>query len=260
MRSVQPAIWRSSVQAIVLATQLLSRLPIRTATAPTEADYGRSVVAYPLIGLMLGGILMVTHALLANQVALLQAAMLLSLWVAFSGALHLDGLADSVDAWVGGLGDRDRSLAIMKDPRSGPMAVTALVVLLLLKFAALSVVLAQSPGYWLVAAPLLGRAALVAAFLFIPYVSSNGLGAAHARALPRYPALTVLILSCLAVMLAGPAGLLGVAVAALLFWLVRRASMRRLGGFTGDIAGALCELTETALLLILALATGPFSY
>lgn len=49
-----------------------------------------------------------------------------------TGGLHLDGLADTADAWVGGQGDRDRTLAIMKDPRSGPIAI-AVIVLLLLK-------------------------------------------------------------------------------------------------------------------------------
>jgi adenosylcobinamide-GDP ribazoletransferase len=54
------------------------------------------------------------------------AALVLILWVWSTGALHLDGLADSADAWVGGLASRERTLEIMKDPRSGPAAVTAI--------------------------------------------------------------------------------------------------------------------------------------
>ncbi|WP_173644308.1 adenosylcobinamide-GDP ribazoletransferase, partial [Xanthomonas citri] len=93
---------------------------------------------------------------------LLGAALLLSAWVWLTGALHLDGLADTTDAWVGGMGERRRTLAIMKDPASGPMAVTAVVLVLLLKCAALASLLAQAPTtLWL--APLLARSALVAA-------------------------------------------------------------------------------------------------
>jgi adenosylcobinamide-GDP ribazoletransferase len=54
------------------------------------------------------------------------AALLLAVWVLLTGGLHLDGLADTADAWIGGQGDRDRTLAIMKDPRSGPIAIVAI--------------------------------------------------------------------------------------------------------------------------------------
>ena len=74
-----------------------------------------------------------------------------------------DGLADSADAWVGGLGDRERTLAIMKDPRSGPMGVTAVVLVLLLKFAALASLPLADTAIWL--APMLARTAITAAFL-----------------------------------------------------------------------------------------------
>jgi adenosylcobinamide-GDP ribazoletransferase len=69
---------------------------------------------------------------------MLHAALLLTVWVLLSGGLHLDGLADSADAWLGGFGDRERTLTIMKDPRSGPIAVVVLVLVLLLKFCALA--------------------------------------------------------------------------------------------------------------------------
>ena len=81
-----------------------------------------------------------------------------------TGALHLDGLADSADAWLGGFGDPARTLEIMKDRAQRPVAVVVLVIMLLLKFSALLVVLqAQQPSA-LVLAPLLGRAALLALF------------------------------------------------------------------------------------------------
>lgn len=50
---------------------------------------------------------------------MLHAALLLTVWVLLSGGLHLDGLADSADAWLGGFGDRERTLTIMKDRAAG---------------------------------------------------------------------------------------------------------------------------------------------
>jgi adenosylcobinamide-GDP ribazoletransferase len=234
-----------------LALQLLTRLPAPTVLQPTERDYGRSVLAYPLVGLLIGAILLLMQTALANVPTLPAAALVLTVWVAITGALHLDGLADCVDAWVGGYGNRERSLRILKDPASGPMAVAALVLTLLLKFSALTVLLPQAPGWWLLVAPLLGRSALVAAFLFIPYVRDHGIGAAYARELPRYPALAVLLIACAAPLLLGLPGLTALVAAILVFIGIRRATLRRLGGFTGDVAGTLCELTETVVLLAL---------
>ena len=237
-----------------LALQLLTRLPVPTVPQPSERDYGRSVLAYPLVGLLIGAILLLLHLALANTPTLLAAALLLTTWVAITGALHLDGLADCVDAWVGGYGDRERTLTILKDPASGPMAVSALVLTLLLKFSALTVLLQQAPGWWLLIAPLLGRTSLVAAFVFIPYVRDHGIGAAHARQLPRYPAVAVLVLTCAALLPLGWPGLSALAATVIVFIAIRRATLHRLGGFTGDVAGALCEITETVTLLALALS------
>ena len=80
--------------------------------------------------------------------------------IALTGGLHLDGLADSADAWVGGFGDRARTLEIMKDPRSGPAGVTAIVSLLLLKCAALASLSVENAAWCLHGYPRGGNAVL----------------------------------------------------------------------------------------------------
>ena len=254
-------IWSELGRSLVVALQLLTRIPTPNIRQPQAADYGRSVLVYPLVGLLIGLLLAMGLALLnlfpGDHGGFLPAAILLALWVALTGALHLDGLGDSVDAWVGGYGDRKRSLEILKDPSSGPMAVSAIVAVLLLKFAALTELVGSVPWPWLLVAPLLGRSALVAAFLFIPYARPQGLGSEQAGAVPRGPALMMLSLTALAtLLLCGLAGLMAIALSIALFMLLRRATLQRLGGFTGDIAGALCELTETVVLVALALSLG----
>ncbi|MNC56238.1 Cobalamin synthase [compost metagenome] len=164
--------------------------------------------------------------------------------------MHLDGLADSADALLGGFGDRERTLLIMKDPRSGPIAVVTLVLVLLLKFCALWVLVEQGIGAQLLLAPLIGRAAMLGLFLSTPYVRQGGLGQALAEHLPRHAAGWVLlgcVLFCL--VLGGWVVVLALAVFA---WL-RLLMCRRLGGTTGDTAGAMLELLELAVVLGLAL-------
>jgi adenosylcobinamide-GDP ribazoletransferase len=240
-------------QPLLIALQFLTRLPVRLPGMPAAQQVGRSLLWYPLVGLLLGGLLLALHLLLGATPALLQAAIMLAVWVGLSGGLHLDGLADTADAWIGGHGDRERTLEIMKDPRSGPIAVVLLVVVLLLKFAALAVLLEQGAWAGLLLAPWLGRALLPLLFLTTPYVRAGGLGGALAEHLPRQRLPLLLAGHGLAMLLLGGSALVALAAAALVFWLLRRALVARLGGTTGDTAGALVELAECAVLLGLAL-------
>ena len=237
-----------------IALQFLSSLPIRLPGMPAPQELGRSLLFYPLVGLLFGGILWAFNWLLLGTPLLLHAALLLTVWVLLSGALHLDGLADSADAWLGGFGDRERTLTIMKDPRSGPIAVVTLVLVLLLKFAALLALIEQQHAVVLIIVPLIGRSAMLGLFLTTPYVRAGGLGQALADHLPRLSGKQVLAVSALAcVLIAGLSGVLAVVLAALVFVWLRQVILRRLGGTTGDTAGALLEILEVAVLVGLAL-------
>ncbi|WJM54885.1 adenosylcobinamide-GDP ribazoletransferase [Pseudomonas asiatica] len=233
-----------------IALQFLSSLPVSLPGMPAPREVGRSLLCYPLVGLLFGLLLWLASYLLQGTPAPLHAALLLTLWVLLSGALHLDGLADSADAWLGGFGDRERTLLIMKDPRSGPIAVVTLVLVLLLKFCALWVVVEQGIGAQLLLAPLIGRAAMLGLFLSTPYVRQGGLGQALAEHLPRQAAGWVLLGCVLFCLVLG--GWIVVLALAVFAWL-RHLMCRRLGGTTGDTAGATLELLELAVVLGLAL-------
>ena len=241
------------MQSFLIALQFLTSLPVRLDRMPEPQAVGRSLLYYPLVGLLLGTMLWLVGAVFENASAPLLAALLLTGWVALTGGLHLDGLADSADAWLGGFGDRERTLTIMKDPRSGPLAVVVLVLLLLLKFVALWTLLATDQRLALLLAPLLGRSALLGLFLTTPYVRPGGLGQVLAEQMPRDTSRIVLggvVLVCLAL---GSSGWLALAATVGVGWLSRRAMCRRIGGTTGDTAGALLELVECAVLVVLAL-------
>ena len=243
-----------------IALQFLTRLPAPARLDYAETQLGRSLVWYPLIGLLLGGILFAVAWLLEGSEPLLVAALLLTLWVGLSGALHLDGLADTADAWVGGLGDRERTLAIMKDPASGPIGVVVLVLVLLLKFAALAALLKTGELSTLLILPALARSATAVLFITTPYVRPGGIGEALAQHAPRSGILLGLVLlAMLSLLVLQAGGLLILSVLAVGWFVLRHAAIRRLGGFTGDVAGAQLELLECLGLLVIALL-GPQLY
>lgn len=233
-----------------IALRLLTRLPVPPPKDHAGETMAASLAWYPLVGALLGLLLGALAALLEalGMPALPAAALLLAAWVALTGALHLDGLADMADAWLGGLGDRQRTLEIMKDSCAGPAGVTAVVLVLLLKFAALAA-LATALQPALLLAPVLARTALTTLFLTTPYVRPGGMGEALTAAGNRLPHLFIAALACLPLVFLWPRPALLASIAALAVFLWHRHRLlQRLGGTTGDTAGALVEWTETAVL------------
>ena len=244
------------IKPFFYALQFLTRIPVPLREAPDPSQQGKAVLTYPLVGLLIGALLVALQLFLAAEQlsASLQAALILALWIGITGALHIDGLADMTDAWMGGHGDRERTLAIMKDPTCGPMAVTAIVVLLLVKFTAIEQIILLD--YWqaLLVVPLLGRASLVGALLVLPYVRKEGLGSQASRCLSKRGGLVSLLLSVVfSAFLLNGILLPLLAALFLLFFLFSRDLKSRIGGLTGDAAGALCELTEAISLVVIVM-------
>lgn len=242
------------LRPLFVALQLLTRLPTPHLHDITAQETGRSVLFYPVAGIIIGGLLVLLNQLLLNASSTLTAALLLATWVLLTGALHLDGLGDSADAWLGGHGNRERTLEIMKDPRSGPAAVACITLVLLLKFAALQDL--TSAPYWpaLLLIPIMSRTLLVLLFLTTPYVRSGGMGAILAQHLPKRWAWGVIILIGGLMLATAEIALIGSLLTGLaIFAGIRRLMHQRIGGTTGDTAGALVELSEAGMLVAIAL-------
>jgi adenosylcobinamide-GDP ribazoletransferase len=255
---VASAAFRRVIAPLLLAGRFLTRLPLPDPGVVSARAQARAVLFYPIIGLLLGAILALLLWLLSVSGAPgpAVAALVLGVWVWGTGALHLDGLADCADAWVGGLGSRERTLSILKDPHAGAMAIVSLIVVLLGKWAALlAVAAAPRPATLsLLCVPALARAQILLLALTTRPARPTGMGAALEHALPRRPAWAMVSGTWLGIALVlGGAGVAAVLVALAVFWAWRRAMLHRLGGFTGDTAGALVELCETAALLTMAL-------
>jgi adenosylcobinamide-GDP ribazoletransferase len=243
------------IRAFALALQLLTRLPIPSSSRPPRPEeLGLSALFFPVVGLIIGALLAGLHTALWLVDPGVLAALVLATWALLTGGLHLDGLADTADAWIGGQGNRARTLAIMKDPHSGPIGIVAIVLVLLAKFAALQALLAGDARVVLLLTPVLGRTVVVLLLVTTPYVRPDGLGAPYADYLPQWSCslLALLIAVVTVVLLEWQGGILLIALSVVFFGL-RHGLLARLGGITGDTLGAACELTETAALLGLAL-------
>jgi adenosylcobinamide-GDP ribazoletransferase len=237
------------------ALRFMTILPV-----PGKAGHGverNSPYFFPLVGLVLGGILAGVDQLLIRVLPVMPASACLVLLLAvLTGGLHLDGLADSADGLFSGR-PAERALAIMRDSRTGPMGVAALTLVLILKVTLLASVTGPVRTGLLVLMPLAGRSGIITVMAVLRYLRPQGLaadfGANKGLAVLAFVGLAVagwLLLGVAGV----AAGLLSGAVALLLAWYFQC----RLGGYTGDLLGATCEIVE--LVPILFLAAWTFSH
>lgn len=238
------------LQAFLYAVQFLTRVPVTLAEAPSEQDQARAALYYPLVGLLIGCLLALLAALLPTDKAILAAVVLLLAWSLLTGALHLDGLADSADAWLGGSGDTNKTHRILKDPLVGTAGVVAVGIILLLKYSALTILIKQQDYGVILLAPVLGRSLVLLLFVTTPYVHQQGLAAAVTRRLNAEAAILGLVPVAILAAWLSPIGLLFTAV---IFLALRRIMIRRIGGCTGDTAGATLEAGEAFWLLGAAL-------
>jgi len=170
--------------------------------------------------------------------------------VGVSGALHLDGLADTADGFLSSR-PRERILEIMRDSRVGPMGVLAIAGILLLKVAAFASLAPPVRFGTLLLLPLAGRVAPVLLMSMLDYVREQGLGTAFQRKRSLFaPVLALASLAAAGFLAVGTAGLVaaaGAAGATAVFALWCRA---KIGGYTGDTLGAACELAEIVPALV----------
>ncbi len=214
------------------------------------ADLGRSCAWFPLPGAAIGlfvaaGAYVAGPHLPAALLGVLAAAALA--WL--SGALHLDGLADVFDGLGGGRGDRERTLAIMRDSRIGALGATALMLVLAAKAVALGDLTGQGKLWPVVAAPAVARFAAVPLVVLFPYARPEGLGKAFHGTAGRREIAVAALLAAATIAPFVPGALVPSAGALAAAGGLAIAVHRRLGGLTGDAYGAAVELAELAFLV-----------
>lgn len=242
------------MRALADAVALLTRIPLpdwRRGAAVGDVDIARAAVWFPLVGAGIGLIVAGT-AILGGRVlpAVVAAVLAVTLETVLTGALHLDGLADSADGLAGG--DRDHTLAIMRDHGVGVYGAAALVMALLLKATVLAALLAAGAGAvpLVVAAYALSRAAPLPLACVLDYARAEGTGRALAQGLGARRAAAGVGMAVLVSAIAGWTAVLMLSAATVTTVAVGRAAYRRIGGITGDVLGAGVELALQAGLLV----------
>ena len=234
-----------------LATAFFTRIPIATPECRGES-LADAVWAFPLVGAGIGGV--AACAFLLAQVCGLgdwpAAILTVLVSIVLTGALHEDGIADTADGLIGGR-DRDSRLAIMRDSRHGTFGVVALVLSILLRAAALAAIgEVIHAALALIAAHAGSRAALPFAMRMLAPARADGLGAAAGR--PRTPlALAALAIGLLITLAAlGPGrGAVALGLAGAAIFILGLLVRRRIGGYTGDVLGAVQQVGEIVMLL-----------
>jgi adenosylcobinamide-GDP ribazoletransferase len=237
------------------AISFSTRLPLRPAGPMTGSDVARAVWALPVAGALVGlvGAVVYVIAYRLGAPPLAAAALTLAATVVATGSLHEDGLADVADGFGGGE-TRERKLEIMDDSRNGTYGTCALVLSLLVRAGAIASLAQPALVVPALFAAHIGARGILPAFMwFVPPARTEGLSASAGR--PTDMAVIVAgVLGVLALIIAlgfgrGFGALIAVLVVALaLAWLTRR----QIGGQTGDVLGALEQVSEMAILLVAA--------
>ncbi len=247
----------------IIALTLLTRLPVWRLLPRvlknsewSEQQRGLSVLWYPAVGALLALLLYGFSVIAASLPVILLAALLLTLWIILTGALHLDGFADSIDAAYAAhrYSDKEKILGVFKDPTSGSMAVVGLVLLLLVKFSVLVILLGHPSSLLLILLITLPVARLSAVLMIMttPYVG-EGLALTLKHYFPQKLTLvlTFLMWAMLFFFLPWVQAAIIVCIIATLLYLWRRFWMQKIGGFVGDCVGAVIEIIEVAVLMVM---------
>lgn len=243
----------ASLRAVAGALSFLTLVPVGRVVALEARDVARGLVLFPVVGAGLGALTGgVAVGLYPWLPAFVAAGVALAIAVLFTGALHVDALADTFDAAGGG--SRERALEIMRDSRLGTFGTSALALDLLLKVGAIAALLVRGGAVpALIAAGALSRAASPSLAALLPYprpapgpggVLSGASGLAAAAAAGLGIAFAVLAVGSEALWL-----VTATAVVTICAGVIYR---QWLGGATGDCLGAVTELCETTVLIVAA--------
>ena len=238
-----------SLTTLLVALQFMTVMPALIKRPFTDRELGQAVGFYPLVGLLLGGVLAGINALLGLLFPdNVRVALLMFSWILLIGVLHFDGFLDACDGLFGGWTPEKR-MEIMRDHRVGAFALAGGVLLMLTKFTALTSIADITTA--LILAPVLGRWAITVALVQYPYAREKGMGRTMKDEAGRRELIVGTVTAVIAsILLAGLTGVLSLVIVSIVLFGIVRFVMSRIPGLTGDIYGTVCEICELVVLLI----------
>lgn len=248
-------IWNSFAAAV----RFLTIFPLGK---ETKVDSRLYLISFPFVGVLIGAALLLILKLFINLIPqFILSTAIIVLYLIITRMLHFDGLLDTFEGLLGGQNKED-SLRIMKDPHVGSFGIVVAGLYLLSFWGALAYLAAlaplQSSGLGaLVAAPCLGRWAMIFVATISKPARAEGLGAQFLQLQSKENLLWASFIPVIvAVGVFKWFGVFVLAAVLLLAWAVKVWSQRKIGGVTGDILGAILELTQLLVLFAATLYSG----
>jgi adenosylcobinamide-GDP ribazoletransferase len=243
--------------SFLAALQFLTSIPVTLKRELSQEQLGRATAYFPVVGLVIGVILAalnwLLYFILPHGVI---NALLIVVLVVITGAIHLDGFADTCDGIAGHKTVEER-WQVMRDSRTGAFGVVGVVLLLLVKYASLNNIPSHLMTGVLIFMPVVSRWAMVYVIFAYPYARPEGLGTVYKKN-TRWSQFTIatVVLLALAVALLPLFSYLGFImifgvwiVTTLMAWYLKH----KFAGLTGDTYGAINEVAEVMALLLVVL-------
>jgi len=231
--------------------QFMTTIPVKMRLNVTDEDFGKGLIFAPLIGLLIGGILAASYYCLNLLFPIyITAILIIIIYIILTGGIHLDGLGDTFDGLFSNR-SKERMLEIMRDSRVGTNGVLAIASIFLLNIALITAINPSNIIYAIILFPVGGRVGSIVGAGASKYArSGEGLGKSFIDHCGVKEILIGLVISgCIFFGVAGIKGLLLLFIVAISSYILIKFFSRKIGGSTGDILGAVCEINQTIFLI-----------
>lgn len=241
------------MNSFFVGLQFLTRIHLRNQTEWTAEAFGGSVKYFPLIGMIIGALLVAIYEIASSYVTpFMMAVILVMAEFLITGGLHADGFMDTCDGIFSGR-ERERKLEIMKDSRVGSNGVVGFVFLVLFKIAVLENLAPHMIPMALFFMPTISRFGMVMSITLFPYARKEGMGKAFAQFAESYALKVATVFVLLPVFYWTYFYALCLAIGIITVLWSNRYIVKQIGGVTGDTYGAVTEFSELVLLTVLVI-------
>ena len=240
------------MRGFILAWEFLTIIPLSRNRDVRPEELARSMAYFPLVGLILGIILVISNiGLLKVLPASIVDAILIAELIILTRGLHIDGFVDTIDGLAGGKTKED-ILHIMRDHRVGALGVVGVIMLIMIKYLSLNSVPHDYKNLVLIAMPMMSRWLQAPFTNLFPYARQNGMGKAFTEGVRgRQVGIATIVTALFLIFIFKFNAILIMGLMAIVSYLIGLYFKKILGGITGDVIGAVSEVNEVMFILII---------